>query len=234
LNWDWWLGVAPQRDYAPGVYHPFNWRDWQDFGAGTMGDFGCHILDPVFTALELEPPSSIHAENSGLNPQTWPSAETISYVFPGTPWTADRTLPLTWYDGGRQPDLTLARMPAGAPLPAAGSLLIGEGGTMVLPHVGMPRLYPQEKFWAFTIEKVAGTSHYHAWVDAALGGARTTDGFDYAGPLTEAVELGNVATRLPGVTLEWDSANLRFPRTPEADLLLKGKYRDGWTIAPVV
>ncbi|EDY17765.1 oxidoreductase domain protein [Chthoniobacter flavus Ellin428] len=95
LNWDWWLGVAPYREYAPDVYHPFKWRDWQDFGAGTMGDFGCHILDPVFTALELTAPISIRAENVGANPQTWPAAETISYVFPATKWTVEERLPLT-------------------------------------------------------------------------------------------------------------------------------------------
>ena len=96
LNWDWWLGVAPRRDYAPDVYHPFKWRDWQDFGAGTLGDFGCHILDPVFTALELNEPLSIRAENEGLNAQTWPAAETIEYVFPGTMWTSDNRPPITW------------------------------------------------------------------------------------------------------------------------------------------
>ncbi|MEZ0258633.1 MAG: Gfo/Idh/MocA family protein, partial [Chthoniobacter sp.] len=168
LNWDMWLGVAPQREYAPDVYHPFKWRDWQDFGAGTMGDFGCHIMDPVFTALELTAPTSIRAENEGLNSQTWPSAETISYVFPRTRWTADKTLPLTWYDGGRLPELALAQMPADGKLPGSGSLFIGEGGTMILPHVSMPQLYPKEKFGTFEIKVVEGSSHYHAWVDAAL------------------------------------------------------------------
>jgi len=233
LNWDWWIGVAPYREYAPDVYHPFKWRDWQDFGAGTMGDFGCHIMDPVFTALELTAPVSIRAENEGLNPQTWPSAETISYVFPGTAWTTDKTLPLTWYDGGRQPDIALAQMPADVKLPGSGSLFIGEGGTLVLQHVGMPKLYPVEKFGTFEIKVVEGTSHYHAWVDAALAGTKTTDNFDYAGPLTEAVQLGNVATRLPGATLEWDAAALRITNKPEAETLLSGKYREGWGIEPV-
>lgn len=234
LNWQWWLGVAPFREYAPDVYHPFKWRDWQDFGAGTMGDFGCHIMDPVFTALELTSPQTIRAENEGLNSQTWPSAETISYVFPGTQWTADKTLPLTWYDGGRTPDIALAQLPADGKLPGSGSLFIGEGGTMVLPHVGMPQLYPKEKYGTFEIKKVEGSSHYHAWVDSALNGTKTTDNFDYAGPLTETVQLGNVATRVPNVTLQWDAAALRIPNSPEADRLLTQKYRDGWTIAPVV
>ncbi len=233
LNWDLWVGPATMVDYAPEVYHPFKWRDWQHFGAGTMGDFGCHILDPVFTALELGAPTSILAENDGLNSFTWPNAETIRFVFPGTKWTTGQTIPITWYDGGRQPDLALAQMPADKKLPGAGSLLIGEGGVLIIPHVAPPQLYPQEKFAAFEIEKVAGSSHYHAWVEAALGGPKTTDSFDYAGPLTEAVQLGNVATRCPGVKLEWDAAALRIPNHPAADKLLTKSYRDGWKIEAV-
>jgi len=234
LNWDWWLGVAPYREYAPDVYHPFKWRDWQDFGAGTMGDFGCHILDPVFTALDLTAPISIRAENMGANPQTWPAAETISYVFPATKWTAEERLPLTWYDGGRQPDRALAQMPAGTELPSGGSLFIGETGTMVLKHYAMPQLYPVEKFSSYEIKEVPGTSHYHDWVDAALSGTQTTDNFDYAGPLTETVQLGNVATRVPGVTLQWDAPALRILNSPEAHRLLTQGYRPGWMIEPVV
>ncbi len=233
LQWDWWLGGAPQREYAPEVYHPFNWRDWQDFGSGTLGDFGCHILDPVFTALALTAPLSIRAENDGLNPQTWPSAETIAYLFPGTEWTAAKTLPLTWHDGGRQPALELSQMPAGTELPKSGSLFLGENGTLVLPHFAMPQLYPVEKFATFEIKKALAANHYHDWVDAALGGAATTDGFDYAGPLTETVQLGNVATRFPGVELAWDAAAIRFPGHPEAEALLTTRYRDGWQIEPV-
>lgn len=233
LNWDLWVGAATMVDYAPEVYHPFKWRDWQHFGAGTMGDFGCHILDPVFTALEITAPQTILAENDGVNSFTWPNAETIRFVFPGTKWTTGKTLPVTWYDGGRQPDLAFAQMPSDKKLPSAGSLLIGEGGTLIIPHVAAPQLYPQEKFGSFVIEKVAGSSHYHAWVDAALGGPKTTDNFDYAGPLTEAVQLGNVATRCPGVKLEWDAAALRIPNHPAADKLLTKQYRDGWEIKPV-
>jgi predicted dehydrogenase len=233
LNWDAWIGVAPMREFTPDVYHPFKWRDWQDFGLGTMGDFGCHIMDPVFCALELTAPLSMSAENEGLNAHTWPTAETVSYVFPGTPLTTGKTLPLTWYDGGRRPDAALAQMPVGAALPAAGSLFIGEGGTLVLGHVKAPELFPKEKFTKFTIEPVEKGNHYHAWVDAALGGPKTTDHFDYAGPLTETVLLGNVATRMPSIMLEWDTKTMRFPNKPEADRLLTRPYREGWKIAPV-
>ena len=85
----------------------------------------------------------------------------------------------------------------------------------------------------FDIPKELGASHYHAWVTAALGGPKTTDGFDYAGPLTETVLLGNVATRVPNITLEWDAADLRIKNNAEADQLLKTKCRDGWAIPAV-
>jgi predicted dehydrogenase len=230
LNWDLWVGATTLIDYAPDVYHPFKWRDWQHFGNGTMGDFGCHIFDPVFTALELTAPTSLVGQNEGLNKATWPTAETISYQFPGTKYTLGKTIAVTWYDGGRQPDFALTQMPSDQKLPGSGSLLIGEGGTMIIPHVGMPQLYPLEKFASHTIEKVPGSSHYHAWVDAALGGATTTDHFDYAVPLTEAVLLGNVATRLPGVKLEWDAKSLRVTNHPDANKLLTKEYRSGWKI----
>ena len=233
LDWDRWIGTAPMREYASDVYHPFKWRDWQDFGSGTMGDFGCHILDPVFTALELGAPLTLKAENDGLNPQTWPGAETVAYTFPGTRHTADKTLPLTWTDGGRVPPIALAQMPAEKKLPGGGSLLVGETGVMVLPHVGMPQLYPQEKFGDVKIEREPGANHYHVWVDAIVAGTQTSDGFDYAGPLTEAVQLGNVATRVPGVSLQWDAQACAITNDPKANALLTKRYRDGWKIEAV-
>jgi predicted dehydrogenase len=233
LEWDLWLGGAPFHKYCPEVYHPFKWRDWVAFGAGTLGDFGCHILDPVFTALELTAPLRIRAENEGLNPHTWPAAETISYVFPGTRWTADASLPVTWYDGGRRPVISGNDLPDAQTLPAGGSLFIGEGGSLVLPHVGMPQLFPREKFANMPVSKEPASNHYHAWVDAVLTGRETSDNFAYAGPLTEAVQLGNIATRHPGVELHWDAAAMRFPGHPGADSLLKRAYREGWNIQPV-
>ncbi|MEQ1860046.1 MAG: Gfo/Idh/MocA family oxidoreductase [Chthoniobacteraceae bacterium] len=230
LNWDLWVGAAPMIDYVPDVYHPFKWRDWQHFGNGTMGDFGCHILDPVFTALEIKSPLTIRGANDGLNKYTWPAAETIEYVFPGTKYTTGKTLPVTWYDGGRMPDAALAQMPADKKLPGSGSLLIGEGGVLLIPHVAMPQLYPVEKFASYTIEKVAGSSHYHAWVDSALDGKPTTDNFDYACPLTEAALLGNVATQCPGALLKWDSAKLKISGHADAQRLLTKNYRKGWKI----
>ncbi len=235
LNWDWWLGPAPQREYAPDAYHPAKWRDWQDFGGGVMGDFGCHILDPVFTALALTAPVSIRGENDGVNPQTWPVSETVSYIFPGTTYTAGKTLPVTWYDGGRKPEAAIASiLPPEKKVPGSGSLLLGEIGAILIPHVAMPEVFLHDKSAPVAIEKVPGASHYHAWVDAALGGPKTTDGFDYAGPLTEAVQLGNVATRFANQTLLWDAAAFKITSHPEANRLLTKTYRDGWKIEAVV
>ena len=124
-------------------------------------------------------------------------------------------------------------MPGDKKLPGGGSLIIGELGVMVLPHVGMPQLYPEEKFAAFEIKKEPGANHYHRWVDAIIAGTKTTDGFDYAGPLTEAVQLGNVATRVPGTTLQWDAAACAIKNDSKANALLTKQYREGWKIEPV-
>ncbi|MCX6854137.1 MAG: Gfo/Idh/MocA family oxidoreductase [Verrucomicrobia bacterium] len=242
VNWDLWLGVAPKRAYAP-CYHPFVWRDWQDFGGGALGDFGCHILDPVFTALDLNAPIQITAENSGINEHIWPTSQQIEYIFPGNERIAGQTLKVTWTDGGLRPDRKLAQMPDNLDLPKSGSLFIGEAGNLVLAHVAGPRLYPLDKFTGFKYPKEQGLSHWHRWVDACRGGEKTSDGFDYAGPLSETVQLGNVATRLAigeidqrtgrplsPKTLEWDTKAFAFKNNPNADKLLAKSYRKGWAI----
>lgn len=244
VDWDLWIGGAQMRPYAP-VYHPFAWRDWQDFGSGALGDFGAHIFDPVFTALGLKAPLTISADHSGINRHIWPTIETVRYVFPGTEFTAGPTLPLTWTDGGLRPSRKLAQLPGDLELPQHGSLFIGEKGNLVLPHVGGPRLYPVENFTGFTYPKdITGLNHHHLWLDAILSGGRTSAGFHYAGPLAETVQLGNVATRvakppLPkrgsnvvkeAPALKWDAENLRITNHPEAHALLTKTYRPGWEV----
>ncbi len=233
LDWNLWIGAAPERPFAPDVYHPFKWRDWQDFGSGALGDFACHILDPVFTALDLTAPKTIQCDHEGFNPELWPGPETVKYVFPGTKYTAGDTLPVTWYDGGRKPPRELAQLPDGVELPGGGSLFIGEGGTLVLPHVGMPQLYPKAKFADFKNPDEKGLSHWHVWVDAVLSNTKTSDGFHYAGPLTETVQLGNIAALHPGKTLEWDVEALKFKNLPDANALLTKKYRKGFEVEAV-
>jgi predicted dehydrogenase len=230
VNWELWTGPSPMRGYVPDAYHPFVWRDWQDFGSGALGDFGCHIFDPVFTALELTAPTTVRAEHSGTNREVWPGPERVYYNFPGTKFTVPQ-LPVTWYDGKLQPAKELSKMPPELKLPNSGSLLIGELGNMVLPHVAGPRMYPVEKFQGFAYPKdVVGLNHRHVWIDAIFEGKKTSDGFHYAGPLAETVQLGNVAARFPGVELEWDAAGMKIAGNPEAEKLLTKEYRKGYEV----
>jgi len=229
LNWDGWLGVAPERPYKARLYHSFNWRAWQDFSNGQLGDFGCHILDPVFLALGLTAPLTVRAESSPLNREVWYTWSVVSYEFPGTDLTADKTLRLTWYDGaGKLPPPEKLGPLGDGKWPAAGSLLIGEKGSLLVPHVAPPRLLPAASFADVVTEPVRGINHYTAWADACRGEGTTVSHFEYAGPLTETVLLGTVAIRVPGETLRWDPVALRVTNSPAADALIKKTYRKGW------
>src|SRR6185295_12075442 len=81
LDWDLWLGPAPQRPYHP-AYLPFKWRGWWDFGTGALGDIGCHAMDPVFRALKLTAPLSVQAASTRVNDETYPLGSTVTYQFP--------------------------------------------------------------------------------------------------------------------------------------------------------
>ncbi len=233
IDWDLWVGVAPMRPYH-NAYAPFSWRDWQDFGSGAIGDFGCHIFDPVFTALNLTgAPLTIHNEHTGMNGEVWPAQETIKYVFPGTEHTAKDTINITWYDGGRRPAINHEKMTSGKPLPSSGSIFIGEKGNLVQPHVGAPQLHPEATYADYKYEMADDQNHYHGWVDGILSGEQPSDGFDYGCPMTEVVQLGNVATRFRNQSLEWDAAAMKFTNMPEADKFLTREYRKGWEIEPV-
>ncbi|HEY2574220.1 MAG TPA: Gfo/Idh/MocA family oxidoreductase, partial [Verrucomicrobiaceae bacterium] len=250
VNWNLWLGPSAERPFVEGAYHPFVWRDWQTFGSGALGDFGCHIFDPIFSALDLNAPLTVRAEHKGTNHEIWPGPEKVLYVYPGNKWTAGKTLDITWYDGlwrnapgklepGRtiepqevwfEKDLQklkdLSQMPDELKIPRSGSIIVGESGSMVLPHVAGPRLYPLEKFQAYPYPKdVKGLEHRHVWIDHVFENQKTSDGFHYAGPLAEAVQLGNIAARHPGVTLEWDAKAMKIGNHAEAEKMLTKVYR---------
>lgn len=229
IHWDEWLGVARERPFKAKIYHSFNWRAWQDFSNGQLGDFGCHILDPVFMALGLTAPLTVKAESSPMNREVWYKWSIVNYEFPGTERTAGKTLPLTWYDGeGKLPPLDKLGLAAGTKLPGSGSLLIGEKGSLLIPHVAMPKLLPETQFADFKIEKVPSVDHYVGWADACRGDGKTTSHFDYSGPLTETVLLGTVAMRVAGETLKWDAAKMLVSNSEKATALLRKSYRKGW------
>ncbi|MES2788608.1 MAG: Gfo/Idh/MocA family oxidoreductase [Planctomycetota bacterium] len=229
VHWDEWIGVAPTRPYLPKIYHSFNWRGFQDFSNGQLGDFGCHILDPVFGALKLTSPLSIKADAPPINKEVWTKWSTVAYEFPGTEHTAGKTIKVTWYDGeGKFPPREGLGLPEGYKLPHAGSVLVGEKGSLVIPHVAMPQLFPEATFGTFKIPVVAARNHYTSWVDAIRGEDKTTSHFDYSGPLTETILLGTIAIRLPGQPLAWNTEKLELAGSPHAQALLTKPYRKGW------
>lgn len=236
LHWDLWLGVAPERPFLKDVYHPFKWRGWYDFGAGALGDMGCHILDPVVWGLELGPASTVRGEvrepnaETFLGNETFPESETIHYVFPGTARTAGKTIAVTWYDGGRLPPAKLAPLPDGESLPANGSLFVGEKGVLLIRHGGMPQLLPQDAYQEYQLPEVEADNHYLQWTNAIRGKTPTSAGFDYSGPLTETVLLGTIASRVPGETLRWNSPELKFAGNTSANEYVHQEYRAGWKV----
>ena len=230
LHWDSWLGVAPARPYKAKIYHPFNWRAWQDYSNGQLGDFGCHILDPVFMALELTAPLTVRAEAPPINREVWTKSSTVYYEFPGTSRTADSTIKLTWYDGeGHRPALDALGLGDGFNLPGAGSALLGEKGTLIIPHVAMPQLLPADKFAGYKPPEVGERNHYTSWADACRGEGTTTSHFDYASPLTETVLLGSIAIRVPRETLKWDAAGMKIGNSSDANAMLTKEYRKEWS-----
>jgi predicted dehydrogenase len=229
VHWDDWLGVAPERPFKEKIYHSFNWRAWQDYSNGQLGDFGCHILDPVFMALGLTAPLTVVAESSPMNREVWYKWSVVKYLFPCTDRTTDNSIRVTWYDGeGKLPPREKLGLPAAFKLPGSGSLLIGEKGSLLIPHVGAPRLLPDEKFADFKIEKIAGVNHYTGWADACRGEGKTTSHFDYSGLLTETVLLGTVAMRVPGEELKWDTTKMQIKNSAKAQALVRKAYRKGW------
>jgi predicted dehydrogenase len=230
LNWDLWLGTAPARPYIKGVYHPSDWRKRLDFGTATFGDMGCHIYDPVFESLALTAPISLRSEGPSPNKESWAVDALIRYTFPGTRFTAGNTVNVTWYDGDQRPPQDVLAVLGDRKAPGQGSIFFGTEGVMLLPHIGMPVLLGADKFKDFPLPKVEGANHYHQFVNTVLGKASTSAGFDYAGPLTEAVLLGPVATRFPQTTLEWNARKLKFSNSPEATRFVRRKYREGWKV----
>ncbi len=228
LNWDLWLGPAPFRPYNS-AYLPTNWRRWWDFGTGTLGDMGCHIIDPVFWALDLVYPISVEAQPAEFNNETYPEATRVRWEFPARGELPPVTI--TWYDGVNRPFLPKELEP-GRKLPDQGGLYYGEKGIILAPHMGGPRLIPELKMKGFKAPEPflpRGIDHYQEWIRACKGGPKPSANFDYSGPLTETILLGNVAT-LVGEKLYWDGPNFKITNVPDAEKYLKREYREGWTL----
>jgi predicted dehydrogenase len=229
FDWDEWLGVNAPRPFKKTVYHPGEWRRRVGFGTGTLGDMGCHIYSPPYRALELTSPVSVTAYGPSPSAESWATKARVKLTYPGTQYTADKTVDVWWYDGGELPPEAL-REPVGSRFPDQGSLVIGTDGTIVLPHGPEPFVLPDAKMAALPQIDLPERDHYAEFIDVVLAGGRQkcSANFDYAGPLTESVIIGNVAAHFPGETLEFDARALAFPRKPEANQYLTRTYRSGW------
>jgi len=247
FDWNLWLGPAPARPFKDkwpedalaldqinagrpkgrsrdGVYHPWNFRGWWDFGTGALGDMGCHRFNIPRRALKLGHPASVQATSTRVLPETAPLASIVTWDFP-----AREGLPpvrVNWYDGGLKPprprDLEGDRA-----LSPEGVLYVGTKGTML-----DTRIIPESKMKAYrlppkTLPRRPGT--WGEWVEAIRGGEPAGCAFDWAGPLTELILLGNIAIRT-GKRLEWDGAAMRFTNDTEANRFVKEPYHNGWSL----
>jgi predicted dehydrogenase len=265
LDWDLWLGTAPYRDYVEKLV-PFNWRGWWDYGTGALGDMGCHIIEPAFRVLGLGYPTDVTASvgsvyvdsfRRGYFPDGPPPSSYIILTFPGK--NGKPPVKLHWMDGGIQPQRPdelgpNERMGDGG----NGVIFVGTKGKMMCgTYAEYPSLLPtsknQETKVPQTIKRVPGGSegHYAQWVEACQAGygkMELSSPFDMAGPLTEAILMGNLAIRsydirkpkadkpnqfdYPGrnIQLVWDGANMKVTNFDEANQFVKRQYREGWTL----
>ena len=241
LDWDLWLGPAPNRPYHP-EYAPFKWRGWWDFGTGPLGDMGSHNLAPVFYALKLKYPTSVEASSTAVNDETLPLACMVHFEFP-----ARGDMPpvkVHWYDGGLLPP-TPDELEPGRALPHDdGVIFVGDKGKLIAEGWGAqkPRLLPESKMKTYkqppkTIPR--SVSHHTEWVEACKTGKPTGSNFGFAGPVTETALLGTLAVRmgkrrggsfLIRQKLLWDGPNMKVTNVPEANALLHTTYRKGWML----
>lgn len=231
LDWDLWLGVAPWRPYNPD-YVPFKWRGFWDFGTGALGDMGCHNMDLAFFSLKLRDPGSVYSMSSEVTSETAPKWSIVTYEFPAL---GDRPqVKLTWYDGGKKPNAELVKK---ANLPGNGVIMVGDKDTLYVPSywgtgnfisgakVDDYRNIPQSLPRLPDFDK----NHYKEWTNACKGGPKALSNFDYSGPMTEAVLLGNVAIR-SGKRIQWNSEELKVTNVAEANQYIKTTYRKGWAL----
>ncbi|HPG12382.1 MAG TPA: Gfo/Idh/MocA family oxidoreductase [Chitinophagaceae bacterium] len=262
LKWDLWLGPAKAIDYNP-AYLPFNWRGWWAFGTGALGDMACHIMDPIYRILPILYPESAECSvatiwremwNDTQNQDACPPSSIIHLSYPRT--DGDGKIQVSWHDGGllpRRPDELLPDEAFGNW--DGGVLLVGTKGKMLLDCYGAnPRLLPtklmqEKKMPAETIKRVP-EGHYLQWVNACIAGygkGKTSSPFEYAGPFTESILMGNLAIRswmlknpnlkgwddkyLGRKKLLWDAKNMKVTNFDEANQFVKRDYREGWKLS---
>lgn len=236
LDWDLFIGPAQKRPYNP-AYTPWNWRGFWDFGTGALGDMACHIMDPLYWALDLKYPTSVSASSTLSNLYSPPQAQVVTYKFPARPPKEKVNMPelkVYWYDGGLLPDRP-SELKDGEMMgdENGGIILIGTKGKIMTGCYGMnPTLLPTSKMADFTqpeptIPRVKGgngniwatNAHEQDWIRACKetpsSRRESSSNFQFSGPFNEMVVMGVLATRLSGLQglhreLQWDGENMRF------------------------
>ena len=262
LNWDLWLGPAKYIDYNP-AYLPFNWRGWWAFGTGALGDMACHIMDPIYRILPINYPDSAECSVSNVWKDMWsegnyvdscPPSSIIHLTYPRTKGSGH--IKVSWHDGGllpARPDELLPGEEFGNW--DGGVLFIGKKGKLLLDCYGEnPRLLPtklmQEKKMPKQTLKRVPEGHYLQWVNACIAGYGkeiTSSPFEYAGPFTESILMGNLAIRswmmknpnlkgwgdkyLGRKKLLWDAKNMKVTNFDEANQFVKRDYREGYDLS---
>jgi predicted dehydrogenase len=224
LDWNLWLGPAPERPFHEAYWPGPKWYRWWDFGSGTMSDLGSHWIDLPFWALDLDAPKTIEAFGPPPHPELAPASMHVKYEYGAR---GDRApLTLTWYQGKDKPP---AWEEGTIPRWDSGCLFVGSQGSLLADYGRHLLLFgPDVRDFKRPVESIPPSLGHHAeWVHACKTGAPTTCPFTYSGPLTEANHLGNVAYR-SGKKLEWDAAALKIPNAPEAEKFLTRQYRKGW------
>ncbi len=235
LDWDLWLGPARFRSYNP-MYLPGSWRGWMPFGSGVIGDWVCHVVDPVFWALDLGSPTSVRAEANGYDPKkhadTFPHGTKVTYEFPAK--GKRRAVKLVWFDGAEKMPRP-GDLEEGRDVPRTGAIVVGTKGKIKYGSHGAGgcRIFPEKKMRAYkqpkkTLPRVR--SHHQDWLDAIREGRNAGSNFDYGGPLTEIAQLGIIATKLLGQKLIWDGPKMRFTNNSEANKYINPAYRSGWKL----
>jgi predicted dehydrogenase len=230
LDWDLWLGPAPERPFHE-VYFPGpKWYRWWDFGNGTMSDLGSHWNDLPFWAMKLDAPKTIEASGPPPHPEIAPASMMATYEY--GPRGDMPALKLTWHQGMSKPKLwTEGKIPQWT----NGMLFVGEKATLLADYTKHQLLVDGKNLATFAPFKVPPQSlpnspgQHAEWIAVCKNGGTTGSNFDYAGKLTEANHLGNVAFRA-GKKLTWDADRMRFPNAPEAEQFLGREYRKGWSL----
>lgn len=271
MDWDLWVGGAQWVDYNP-AWHPFKWRGWWNFGTGALGDMGCHLIDPPFRVLQLGYPTEVECSVGQVFLKDWeadyntdgcPPSSRVELKFPATKVNKSE-IKMTWHDGGLRPfhpDLIPADDPIGENNSSNGVLMIGTKGVMTCGTYGLvPKLYLKN---GKKLEMVKGAyetkytsmpeyGHQKSWTDACKTGFGSAEhkalssSFDYSGPLTETVLMGNLAIRSYGLRkatadgkgfvypgrkkMLWDGANMKITNFDEANQFVSRQYRDGWKL----